>query len=129
MASFFRKLGRDMLPMFRKVPRVVATIGRKISHVGFDAQKYLNEANRVLGAANRFSPNPILKIAQGVVGGAAGVAGGVGAGGGALNQLGQGHYKQAGQQGMQGLSQIRQGGSALASGASQAAPYILPLIL
>lgn len=129
MASFFRKLGHNFVPMFRKLPGEVARIGRKIYHGAGDAQNYLNKAAGVIAAADRIAPNPILKIARGVVGGAAGVAGGVSAGGSALNQLGQGHYKQAGRLGQQGLSQITQGGNSLMQGATQAAPYVLPLLL
>lgn len=128
MASFFRKLGHNIAPFFRKLPGEFSRIGRKVSHFAGDVQHGLDKANNFLGKIDRYAPNPILKIARGVIGGASGVAGGVSRGGAAIDQLGQGHFSQAGRLGMQGLSQIGKGAGDFSKGATQAAPYLLPLL-
>lgn len=93
---FFKKLGREITPAFRKLPSGLNTFGRQLSNTTQDIGRGLQVAQKALDTADRVAPNPLLKVVKGAVDGVSDINRGVGIGGQALRAVSRGDGIQAG---------------------------------
>jgi hypothetical protein len=93
---FFRKLGRDIAPAFRKLPSSFNTLGRQISNTTKDIGRGLEVAQKAIDTADKVAPNPLLKIASGGISGVRDINRGAGIGGQALRAVSSGRSVDAG---------------------------------
>lgn len=120
--SLFRKLGQSLVPMFRKLPGQVSTIGRKISNTSKDIDRGLAQAENVVSQIDKFAPpNPLTKTVKGAIGSVRDITGGVGMAGQALRKGAEGDVqgaislgKSALQKGTEGLGELAETGATLA---------------
>lgn len=125
MASrFFRKLGKDLAPAFKKLPSNLNTIGRQISNTTKDIGRGLDSVQKFVDGAGQAMPNPLLKIASGAVSGLRDVNRGVGVGGQALRAVSAGDGVQAGNLAMDAFKTGSQGVAKTALAGGQALAFL-----
>jgi hypothetical protein len=111
---FFRKLGREIAPAFRKLPGGFNTLGRQISNTTRDIGKGLDIAQKAIDTADKVAPNPLLKIASGGLSGVRDINRGAGIGGRALRAVSSGRPVDAGNLALEALGAGVQGAGKVA---------------
>ena len=119
IGGWFRKLGRSIVPAFKKLPHDVSWLGRQIST---GANKVSGGLGKAEHAVDKYSSyNPLIKAISGGLGALKGISTGVGLGGQSINQLGQGHLASSANLARQGF---QQGAKGVAQGVATVAPAV-----